>query len=809
MKSMWEKIPERNNVSAKKRELSPSTLESVFNTLHEGVFIYDIQGKKLSMNPAALKMHGFKAQKDFQSSVNRLYSLFEILEPTGRILPVKEWPFSRILRGESFSNLELIVRRRDSSWEKFWSYSGTTVFDKNGRPKLAIVSIQDITQRKQTEQALRESEQEFRAFFDNSAVGNAQVDMEGRFIRVNDRMCEITGFTREELLKMSPVDITHPEDRQKEKEGLEALMGGKTQVHKLEKRYIRKDGEIIWVQIKAGIVHDAEGNPLRSVATIQNITQRKRLTDDLAAAKEEAEKRSSELFAAMESLAEGVIFYDTDHKITHMNTAAQKILGFSLEEVKMCTEERIHLFRIRSKKGHVPEKRELPGYRASQGEVVINEEFLVYPKGSKTPIHLLSSAAPIKLYAGTAIGAIQTIIDISETLEVRRQAEEANRAKSQFLAIMSHEIRTPMTTILGMLDLTLNTRITPDQRRNLAIAKESADSLLYLINDLLDLSRIEAKKFEFVEESFDLWKTLNRVMEILSPKAREKGLNFSLKIGADMNKNIVGDSQRLKQVLINLLGNAIKFTHQGEVTLTVEICGKSDSDETIRFKVRDTGIGIPAEKIRMLFDPFQQLDQSLTRTFGGMGLGLTISQEIVHQMGGEIEVESELGKGSVFSFTANFALGKTAACPDKDQKEEFADGQNGIIFPTLPARLLIAEDEPMLRKLIQLLLLQTPWRSVIVTTGKEAVNEWKKGDFELILMDVQMPEMDGLEATRTIRKSENKTGKRTPIVALTAHARKEEKELCLEAGMDDCLTKPFKSTDLFSMVERHLRVKRA
>ncbi len=805
MKSIGVKTPEKNNLLATKREPSPTTLESVFNTLHEGVCIYDIQGKSLSLNPAALKMHGFKTQKDFQSSFNGLYSLFEILEPSGRILPVKEWPFSRILHGESIFDLELIVHRRDPAWEKFWSYSGTTVFDNNGQPKLAVISIQDITQRKQMEQALRESEQEFRAFFDNSAVGNAQVDMKGRFIRVNDRMCELTGYNREELLKMSPLDITHPEDRQNEKEGLAALMAGKAQVHKLEKRYIRKNGESIWVQVRAGLVRDTEGKPLRSVATIQNITESKRLADDLAAAKEEAERRSSELAAAMESLAEGVIFYDNDHKITHMNTSAQKILGFRQEEVKKCTEDRIHLFRIRSKKGHVPEKRELPGYRASQGEIVINEEFLVYPKGSDTPVYLLSSAAPIKLPDGKTIGAIQTITDISDTLEAKRQAEEANRAKSQFLAIMSHEIRTPMTSILGMLDMTLNTRISEEQRRNLEMAKESADSLLFLINDLLDLSRIEAKKFELVEETFDLWKTLNRVMEILSPKAREKGLNFSLKIGADMRKNIVGDSQRLKQVLINLLENAIKFTSKGKVTLTVE---NHDSGEAIRFKVRDTGIGIPSEKIRDLFQPFEQLDQSLTRRFSGMGLGLSISKEIVRQMGGEIKVKSEPGKGSIFSFTANFPRGETAVCPDQDQEKKLSDGQNGIIFPTLPARVLIAEDEPMLRKLIQLLLLQTPWKSVIVTTGKEAVSEWKKSNFELILMDVQMPEMDGLEATRTIRKFENKTGKHTPIVALTAHARKEEKKLCLEAGMDDCLTKPFKPTDLFSVVERHLRVKR-
>jgi len=784
-------------------------MESVFNTLHEGVFIFDIQRKTFSLNPAALRMHGLKNLRDVQNSLSKLFSLFELHNPGGQPLSRDRWPFSRVLRGESFSDLELIVHRKDLGWEKFWSFSGATVFDKNDKPKLAIISIQDITERKQTEHALRESEREFRAFFDHGAVGHAQIDMAGQFIRVNDRMCEITGYEREELLQMSPMDITHPDDLQKEKDGLTALMEGRRSVHSLEKRYIRKDGAIIWVQLNAGLVRDTEGKPLRSVATIQDITEAKQLTDDLAAAKHEAEQRSSELSAALESLAEGVIFYDNDHRITHMNSAAQKILGFNMEEVKKCTEERIRLFRMRSKKGQIPKKEELPGYRASQGEIIINEEFLVYPKGSDTPVHLLSSAAPIILCDGKTIGAIQTITDITETLEAKRQAEEANRVKSQFLANMSHELRTPLTSILGMLDLTLNDRISTPQRRNLEAAREAADSLLYLINDLLDLTRIEAKRFELVKESFELWQTLNQVMELLSHKAREKGLGFSLKIGERMPKHIVGDAQRLKQVLINLLDNAIKFTSRGEVSLVVESCGKCAAGQTIRFSVRDTGIGISPKNIHQLFNPFQQLDQSLTRKFGGMGLGLAISREIVRRMGGEIEVTSKPGEGSQFSFTTSFAIGKPAEKVHRPSQKDFAGQPDRLASLAHPAEILIAEDEPTLRKLIQILFLQTPWKTEAVKTGKEAVEKWKEGHFELVLMDVQMPEMDGLEATKAIRSLETEAGKRIPIVALTAHARKEEKELCLEAGMDDCLTKPFKTTELFSMVEKLLHEKKA
>ena len=276
MKPTGEEISKGFKIPANKTEYSLGTMESVFNALHEGVFIYDVQEKSLSMNPAALKMHGLKNLEDIQYSLTELLSRFEVLDTAGHLLSFDQWPFSQALRGESFSDLELIVRCKDPKWEKFWSFSGRTVLEQNGCPKLVIISIQDITQRKKTEQALRESEQEFRAFFDNEAVGNAQVNMEGRFIRVNDRMCEITGYSRDELLKMGPVDITHPDDRQKEKNGLSALMKGKAPAHSIEKRYIRKSGGVIWVQVKVGLVRNTEGKPLRTVATIQDITEAKK-----------------------------------------------------------------------------------------------------------------------------------------------------------------------------------------------------------------------------------------------------------------------------------------------------------------------------------------------------------------------------------------------------------------------------------------------------------------------------------------------------------------------------------------------------
>jgi PAS domain S-box-containing protein len=382
-----------------------------------------------------------------------------------------------------------------------------------------------------------------------------------------------------------------------------------------------------------------------------------------------------------------------------------------------------------------------------------------------------------------------TVMEITERkraeealLSAKEDAEAANRAKSEFLANMSHELRTPMTVIMGAVQHLLLSSPGPGQREFLEMADRSSHCLLAIIDDLLDISRIEAKKLRISEHPFDLRHCIRDAAEIFIGPAGEKGLRLDWEVDPRTPVQVLGDAQRVEQVLVNLIGNAVKFTERGEVKVRVEA-----SKEDLAFSVSDTGIGIPADKMDQLFEPFTQVDTSRTRRFGGTGLGLAICRELVAMMGGVIRVASKEGKGSTFSFTLPLK-----AAPS----EEIQQGEN-----PRPLRVLLAEDDPMVRDLVKLMLSRLNVEVTVAENGRKAVDCWREDGADLILMDLQMPEMDGIEAVRRIRELEGNRQKRTLIFAMTAHARREDREECMAAGMDGFLTKPLRMAELHSLVE--------
>jgi PAS domain S-box-containing protein len=649
----------------------------------------------------------------------------------------------------------------------------------------------DVRQRKAATIALRTNEKLYRKTFENAAVGMAQIDLAGYFMRVNRRMGELLGYAPEELLGRSVKEVTHPEDLPDTLERMEQLNHGAIDQFRLEKRCLHKDGHIVWVQLTVALHRDEEGRPLWYLPIVEDISAIKGAEQIRLSLEASLERRKREAQTLISNAPDMILRFDQRHRILLANPAAERISGFPAKKLLGKTPDELDLPAAVSQR--LQKAVEL--VFATAQPVVLEEEFPSL-HGSRQ-LHL--SFAPELAVSGQVERVLAVGRDISplkrleeDLRRAKEEAEDASLAKSEFLANMSHEIRTPMTVIMAALEHLQQTEPRPQQEQFLQMAIASSERLLTVIDDILDISKIEARRMEVYPKGFNLRECLEEALSLFRYQAEKKNLQLTCSLAADLPQRVVGDADRIGQIIVNLLGNAVKFTERGSVA----VCASRNQGH-LAIEVRDTGIGIPRDKQGELFTSFTQVDSSRTRRYGGTGLGLAISKGLAELMAGRIEMDSVEGQGSVFTLILPLCSADQAtAAPPRAEPVPLAKR---------PSTILLAEDEPMVRQMVELVLRQHGWQVVCAENGAEAVQRWQEKEVDLVLMDVQMPGVDGFSATRRIRQQEETGSRRTPIIALTAHARREDRDQCLAAGMDGFLTKPLNLRQLYATVTEHLQ----
>jgi two-component system sensor histidine kinase/response regulator len=806
-----------------------------------------------------------------------------------------------------------------------------TISRTQGNPVFTFF-FRDISERKQAEQALRNSEALYHSLVENLPMNVFRKDLDGHFTFANRLFCEALGVRHDQIIGKTDFDFYRPELAEKYcRDDRHVLETG--QVLEAVEEHHKSDGSKIYVQVLKTPVRDSEGRVVGTQGMFWDVTARK--------VTEEALRESQQRLQSILDNARAVIYVKSlDGRYVLVNRLFESLFHARRGDVVGKTD--FDLFpQAMAEAFRANDERVLAAGAALQFEEVAPHD--------EAPHTYIST----KFLLYDANGVPQALCGISTDITERKRAEvelhkakeaaeSANLAKSVFLANMSHEIRTPMNGIIGMTELVLDTALSPEQRDYLNLVKESADSLLSVINDILDFSKVEAGKLELEQIAFALRDNLGDTMKSLAFRAHTKGLELACHVAPDVPAFVTGDPGRLRQVLTNLVGNAIKFTDGGEVVVDVSLGediassganGEPSNDIVLHFCISDTGVGVPADKQEIIFEAFEQADTSTTRRFGGTGLGLAISRRLVELLGGHIWLDSEEGKGSRFHFTARLAHAESlerapraepaslvdlpvlvvddnatnrrilvemltnwrmkpfaveggrpalsamqraaaaghpfslvlldANMPEVDgfqlaeeinkhpeltgatimlltsgdrpddvrrcrqlgiasylmkpvaQSELLdaimaavgsrispAETTAAVAPPGRHLRVLLAEDSIVNQKLAVYLLEKWGHRITVANNGREAVSLAQTGAFDLVLMDVQMPEMDGLEATAILREQEAGTSRHLPIVAMTAHAMVGDRERCLQAGMDDYLSKPIRARELLAVIEQ-------
>lgn len=766
-------------------------------------------------NKAAQRLFGWDAEEALGNPVAELF-----VPPEGSV--ENEKVIARVLEGESLAG-EFTCRHK--SGRRFPVFATMSpLYNEQGVVEGIVGISRDITEQKEAYDRLRDSEAQFRIIAESSADAIFIADQQGRYQYVNDAGAELLGYTSDELTTMSILDITPPEKRDLYTNLFQTLLEKGRVFTEIE--LVKKDGHTIHSDLNSVILPNGQ-----VYGSCRDITARKKMQGDLQAALEEVNVIYNSTPIAM-------LLVDRDRRVLKANRAAALFADCSSEEMMGrrggealgC----LHHLDDPHGCGYGPScadckvRNAVLDTFATQANNEGVEAWLPFKRnGQESSTCLLVTTS--YLTSGKKDAVLVCAMDITERklnedlvqrtnllLEeqtaransMAAEAEMANAAKSQFLANMSHEIRTPMNGVLGMTRLLLQTDLSSEQHRYASYSLASAEALLSLVDDILDLSKIEAGKLEIETILFHPRRLFDDSLQAMFLKAEEKGIALRWSVSDRVPDALRGDPLRIRQVMLNLVSNAIKFTSEGEVAVCLETKELEDSAVLLKCSVRDTGVGIPPDKFESVFNLFNQLDSSTTRKHGGTGLGLAISRKLVELMGGSIDFTSDVGKGSEFRFVVRCARSaeKPSTTPGTSAKVPAGAGANrsSETLDSSEVHILLAEDNVVNQQVGVGLLKKLGYPNVdVVVNGKEAVRALENARYHLVLMDVQMPELDGLEATRIIRDPSSEVlDHDVPIVALTAHAMQGDCDTCLQAGMNDYISKPIDFEQMLAVIKK-------
>ncbi|MFZ6819503.1 EAL domain-containing protein [Undibacterium sp. Ji22W] len=799
-------ITERKNTLEALRQSEHDLLEAEYST-HVGHWIWEASTNKITWSDE-MKRIWQRDPAEFDGDLFEMVKHTVYPDDQATVIATCKEAFED---REEYDPFEYRIFLPDGSLRTIWAKTGRKQKDARGKIIRQTGTVQDITERKQAEEERRLNHALMEQAFGSSPIGMALIDIEGKFLRVNRVLCKMFGYDDVELLNQEARKFTHPDDVNLDKQHILQLLNGDIERYEVHKRYFHRDGTLVWLQVNTSLVRDAAGNPVNFVTQIQDITQRLL-----------AEAQLNQLSQAVEQSTEAIIITDVIGKIEYVNDTFVHKSGFSKQDV-------IGHYPNILNSGQTPNETFTQLWKTIRAGNTWKGELINRRKDGSISIEY-ATISPLRQADGSISHFVSTQEDInekkklSEELERHRDhleelvdsrtkelaiaqqlAEAANQAKSNFIANMSHEIRTPMNGVLGMTYLALSGVTDPKQRDYLEKIHLSGQHLLHIVDDILDFSKIEAGKMHLDAIDFSLNELMTKLTVIVNTKAAGRQLRLHIAISDDVPRQMHGDPHRLSQILINYTNNAVKFTEQGQIEIRISKQKDTPSGWLIKFEVADSGIGLSEEQQNKIFSSFEQADSSTTRKYGGTGLGLTISKELANLMGGEVGVQSQLGHGSTFWFTA--LLEQIKGPPLQIEKiKEHKQGLNSLskLAQTKEIYILLVDDNEFNQQVGNELLEAAGCKVILAEHGQQALDILAATQVKIdcVLMDIQMPVMDGLEATRHIRAIPRFAN--IPIIAITANAMNQDRILCLSAGMNDFIAKPFTPDLLFSTVVRWL-----